>query len=63
MIIHLPMAKVEAIRAEIGRLLGRIQVRKEPGKAIAWLGLLNQEYINRKLMVAGVGFEPTTFGL
>ena len=34
-IIHLPVAQVEAIRAEIGRLLGQIQVRKEPGKAIA----------------------------
>ena len=46
--------RVEAVRAEIGKLLGRIQVGKEPGKAIARLGLLNQGYINRELVVAGV---------
>ena len=50
--------RVEAVRAEIGKLLGRIQVGKEPGKAIARLGLLNQGYINRELVVAGRASRP-----
>jgi len=48
--------QLDAVRAEIGKLLGKIRVRKEPGKAIAQLGLLNQGDINQGSMVAGARF-------
>jgi site-specific DNA recombinase len=55
---------IEEAREQLSKILGRVRLVPEDGHLVALVGLQAQQDAGLHIrMVAGVGFEPTTFGL
>jgi site-specific DNA recombinase len=62
---HARPEEVDEARERLGRLIGPVQLLPEGDHLVATVGLDVHELVGRPYIgvVAGVGFEPTTFGL